>query len=365
MNCDFTEDVSQLLDGELPPREAARLRAHLDGCVACQEAQETFQLLRQELNSYVPATEPHAQSRMLASILGERPPALNGSAAPAGPRARSRQTLREAVRRMPGRLLGGASGMRRLGPAYAALALLLIGATLGLRWLAGSGRPSVARQPEAPAAAHVDGRPAPTTGGGAVETTETRSFDASNGPTVNDTNDTTAPKQPLQLVGVKRTPPALREQARVRRGNHMTGRESQADFVRDPRPAAEGGSSHALPPLATNDEGLSIGRHAERVERLFRSFGNARLSEGDPLLDVAEARRRSRRLLYANIALRREAAGDIPAGGWLDSLEPILVDISNLPDKPSPDAVGLIKERIRRRQLVGVLQTQALLAAMP
>ena len=112
---------------------------------------------------------------------------------------------------------------------------------------------------------------------------------------------------------------------------------------------------------------MRVGRHAERVERLLRSFRNARLNENDPTLDAAEARRLSKRLLYSNIALRREAAGagDLSVKGWLDSLEPILIDISNLPNRPSQDAVGSIKERIRRRQLIGVLQTQAMLASKP
>ena len=118
---------------------------------------------------------------------------------------------------------------------------------------------------------------------------------------------------------------------------------------------------------AAANPALRIGRHAERVERLLRSFRNSHLTDDDPALDVADARRLSKRLLYSNITLRREAsgAGDLPAEGWLDSLEPILLDISNLPNKPSPDAVGSIKERIRRRQLVGILQAQTMLASKP
>ena len=116
---------------------------------------------------------------------------------------------------------------------------------------------------------------------------------------------------------------------------------------------------------AAADPALRIGRHAERVERLLRSFRNARLTESDPTLDVADARRLSKRLLYSNIALRREAAsaGDLPVEGLLDSVEPILIDIANLPNSPSPDAVGSIKERIHRQHLVGVLQAQAMPAA--
>ena len=46
MDCDFTEEVSLLVDGELTPQEAARLGAHIEGCAACRQAQtdfETFQ----------------------------------------------------------------------------------------------------------------------------------------------------------------------------------------------------------------------------------------------------------------------------------------------------------------------------------
>lgn len=359
MNCQFTEEVSQFLDGELPLHDAARLRAHMKGCVACQQAREAFLLLRRELSAYVRTNDLHAQSRVLASILA----ASNGTAAPHGLHTRSRQTLREVVRQLPRRLLNDGSGVRRLGPAYAAtLALLLIGVGLGLRWLANSNRPPVTLKPDAPAAAaHVNDRPVPNVDGGEAVASSARSFDASDGPTVNETKA----QKPLRLKISKQTPQVFREQAGVRRGDHMIGRERLADFGSDPQTEVSGGGGHALSPQALKEDGLSIGRHAERVERLLRSFSNARLIEGDPMLDVAEARRLSRRLLYANIALRRGAAGEQQAGGWLDTLEPILVDISNLPDKPSPAAVGLIKERIRRRQLVGVLQTQALLAAMP
>ncbi len=77
---------------------------------------------------------------------------------------------------------------------------------------------------------------------------------------------------------------------------------------------------------------------------------------------MADARRLSKRLLYNNIALRREAAsaGDLPVEGLLDSVEPILIDISNLPNAPSREDVGSIKERIHRQHLVGVLQAQAM-----
>lgn len=145
---------------------------------------------------------------------------------------------------------------------------------------------------------------------------------------------------------------------------------------RDPRPeSARVGEPTSLPSSAgvnelyaagdlraAADPALRIGRHAERVERLLRSFRNSRLTRSDPTLDVADARRLSKRLLYNNIALRREAAstGDLPVEGLLDSVEPILIDISNLPNAPSRETVSSIKEHINRRQLIGVLQAQGM-----
>jgi hypothetical protein len=360
MNCGLTEQISQLVDGELPPRDAARCRAHLEACLDCQQAHAAFLLLRQELKTYVPTTDAHAQSRALASILGERAPAPNGSAASAGLHGRSRQATREVVRRLPGRL-NDAFGVRRLWPAYAAtLALLLIGVGFGLRWIADSHRSLDVRRLDAPAAAHTNGRSAEAADGAEAAAANVQSFEVSNGPTI----DETKAQRQRRFKGVKQSTRASREQACVRCGDYLTGREGQKDFGRDPRSDVSGMSSHALSPLATSDKGLSIEHHAEQVERLLRSFRNARLTEDDPAFSVADARSLSKHLLYSNIALRREAAGagDLSVEGWLDSLEPILLDISNLANNPSQDAVGSIKEQIRRRQIVGILQARAMLA---
>jgi hypothetical protein len=56
--------------------------------------------------------------------------------------------------------------------------------------------------------------------------------------------------------------------------------------------------------------------------------------------------------------LRREAdaAGDIQIATLLDSLEPILLDISNLPDRPDEDTVRVIRERVERKNIVALLQ---------
>jgi negative regulator of sigma E activity len=379
MDCDFTQEVSLLVDGEMAPHEAARLRAHVEGCATCQQAREAFLLLRQELRSYERAPDPHAQSRALAAILDSRTSASEVASPSAGASGRRFPPPRETVRGLWGRL-NEAPHVRRLRPAHVAtLALLLIATALGLRWLAGSRTSPGTRQPGAPALADMNGQPARATSATEAGATRADGSDAVDSPTVYEAKT----QKPTHPAGTKPNPVGARENAQVRRGVYRTGRERREGLSRDSRTDVARAGSYTSPPSSSNvvvaPDGaggrlmaaaapvLRIGRHAERVERLLRSFRNARLSESDPTLDAADARRLSKRLLYSNIALRREAAdaGDLPVEGWLDSLEPILLDISNLPNNPSPDAVGSIKERIRRRQLVGVLQAQVMLASNP
>jgi anti-sigma factor RsiW len=52
MECEFTAQVSALMDGELEEQEANSLREHLNACEACQEAEREFLLLRREIQSY-------------------------------------------------------------------------------------------------------------------------------------------------------------------------------------------------------------------------------------------------------------------------------------------------------------------------
>jgi len=347
MDCDFTEDVSLLVDGELEPLEAARLGAHMEGCAVCRQARESFLLLRQELRAYDWAPDPNVQRAALASILN----------APASPRGRVSGLLAG---------LAGALSVHSLRPArVAALALLLTGAVLGLLWLKGSRKSPAARQPDAPALAKTNNPPVQTAEGEGKRQENSDAFDEPNivrAKTHKRSHTTT----------VRSNPPS----ARVRRDGNRPELKRREGLSRDlpqetarvaeptPLPASAVAvyAAASLRAAAADDPSLRVGRHAGRVERLLRSFRNARLTGHDPTLDVAEARRLSRRLLYNNITLRRAAAseGDLPVEGLLESVEPTLIDISNLPDAPSPAAVGSIKGRISRRQLVGALQARGM-----
>src|SRR5262245_44512152 len=95
-------------------------------------------------------------------------------------------------------------------------------------------------------------------------------------------------------------------------------------------------------------------RHFEKSQLLLRSFRNTT----NGTADLTYEKELSQRLLYQNILLRREAElkGNLPAEETLNDLEPFLLDIANLPDKPSPDELSDIKERLQRKEMIAALQ---------
>lgn len=103
---------------------------------------------------------------------------------------------------------------------------------------------------------------------------------------------------------------------------------------------------------------VETARHIERAQLLLRSFRNARDAGPLPSRDVSYERQQSRGLISSNILLRRdaEAKGNIPAENLLSTLEPFLLDIANLPDKPSTHDVRSIKERMQKKEIVSALQ---------
>lgn len=104
-------------------------------------------------------------------------------------------------------------------------------------------------------------------------------------------------------------------------------------------------------------------RHVERAELLLRSFRNADVSSD--AFDLADEQQRSRKLLYQNILLRRDATakGDVPTEELLSSLEPILLDIANLPSNPSTEDVRTVVERMQRKEIVAELQVHSMQTA--
>ena len=63
--------------------------------------------------------------------------------------------------------------------------------------------------------------------------------------------------------------------------------------------------------------------------------------------------------------LRREAdaAGDVQIASLLENLEPILLDIANLPARPDQDSVRVIRERVERKNIVALLRVNSMALA--
>jgi len=97
--------------------------------------------------------------------------------------------------------------------------------------------------------------------------------------------------------------------------------------------------------------------HLEQTQNLLRSFRNATISDGDDEIDVTYDKALSQRLLNENVVLRRDAEmkAKFPTKTLLADLEPLLIDIANLPDHARPEEVRAIKERVDKTEIVAAL----------
>ena len=91
--------------------------------------------------------------------------------------------------------------------------------------------------------------------------------------------------------------------------------------------------------------------HIEKSQMFLRSFRNAPE-------DIAVEKQRFQKLLSRNVLLRCEAIakGNLVEEEVLTSLEPILIDITNLPDHASAKDVRSVAETIKKTEIVAMLQ---------
>lgn len=370
MSCDWTEKISALIDGELAEAEARAVESHLGACAACRQAREGFLLLRRQINSYGAAPDPATQRRVLKAVLASKSGATAGNDSRARFGRAGERREPSGVRALAAGLLGGG----RFNPALAAaLALVLIAVAAGLLAYVSS------RRSAPPADVLTQDGATPKDGGVSRDVFKRDEPQPGAQPTPEEEKRAgIAPGAEQDRRGRRQTVAANKT---LRRNNRRAGaqRPPTEDATvqgavaartgpegNDPRglqPAAAS-VAPAPPPAATVTErpparagALDTARHAEQAQMLLRSFRNARLSDGD----LAYERARSKKLLYQNIVLRREAASkrDPRTEQALDRLEPILIDIANLPDKPAEDDVNSIRERMRKKNIVVLLQASA------
>ena len=113
--------------------------------------------------------------------------------------------------------------------------------------------------------------------------------------------------------------------------------------------------------VADSFENPAVTKHFERAQMLLRAFRNAPVTD-KAAFDLTYEKKRARHLLYASIVMRREAEsrGDWPMEEVLSNLEPLLLDIANLPNRPTMDDVTPIKERMQKQEIVAKLQLYAM-----
>ncbi len=132
--------------------------------------------------------------------------------------------------------------------------------------------------------------------------------------------------------------------------------------VREPKPGEQFAAIPSAPESwRAADAQTMTAVHFEKSETLLVAFRNVRLNEPSAASEVAYERKRAQQLVLQNMMLRRQAdaAGDVQISSLLESLEPILIDISNLPDKPDKDAFRVIRERVERKNIVPLLRVNS------
>ena len=305
MNCSCTEQISSLIDGELSSVETRQLEQHLLSCEECREARADFLSLRSQITNFPVSSDLLAPRGALAAIVERAKPD-------------SRRGSWHWV----------------FNPAVAAVGgLLIVGAVITLLLY-----PRLKPTPSNAEIAKATGTkasPAPS------PTRATEDVPKGRG------QNNSAPKNS--------TPPANNDKTKApskKRAPLIVG-PPQDNIATN---ASENNDTPARVRSADTETMTAI--HFQKSELLLRSFRNVRLNNSGATPEISYERKLAQQLVYQNMILRREAdsSGDAQTASLLESLEPILLDIANLPDKARQNQVRAIKDRFERKNIVALLQ---------
>jgi hypothetical protein len=103
---------------------------------------------------------------------------------------------------------------------------------------------------------------------------------------------------------------------------------------------------------------VEFASHVEQAELLMRAFRNIKSSQDQTAVDISYEKQLSKELLAKNMLLRRSAENrrNLAVEDLLAGIEPLLLDIANLPDSPTQADVRSIKDLIQRQEVVATLQ---------
>ena len=303
MNCNFTEKISSLIDGELTQAEAREVERHLLSCADCEQLRADFLNLRSQIAGFETPVQPAVQNRALKKILSRE-------------------------RRVPAR--GWKWGFGTQAVAFATL--LIVGAIIGFivyqsSNTAGPGSTQQAGLHDPAPAASVEPKATPE-------------------------------ESPKPSPGTEQPAPS-KDEKETNNPPRRTPAPAKRPLVREPKP---GEQFAAIPErVRPADAETMTALHFEKSETLLRAFRNVSMDEPQSAAQIAYERKRAQQLVYQNMILRREAdaSGDIQTESLLENLEPILLDIANLPAKPDKDALKVIRERVERKNIVPLLRVNS------
>lgn len=299
MTCSFTEKISSLIDGELSTSEAREVERHLLNCRECEQVRADFLNLRSQIASFETSLQPAVQNRALKKILATQ-------------------------RHAPAPRFGWSFGTQ----AVAFATLVIVAAIAGLLMY----KSYNTRTPEQHVAVQ-NPTPAPS-----ASAPQQKQPDPEPSPAPNKGGEQTTPRRAPSPAPAKRP------------------------MVREPKPGEQFAAVPTIPdPVRSADAQTMTAIHFERSETLLVAFRNVQVNEPGGKSEVAYERKRAQQLVYQNMMLRREAdaAGDVQISSLLENLEPILIDIANLPDKPDKDAMRVIRERVERKNIVPLLRVNS------
>ena len=328
MSCDYNEKISLLIDGELPPAEARLVEHHLTECVECQLLRVDFLSLRAQIDDYGPALAPAVQHQALARILS-RQGVTTG---------RSRRFTRDFA--------------WGLNPGWAAVAagLIIVAALVTLVLYRNSHPGDVLQQ------ATVNQAPA---------SAPTPDVEQPKSPTPTDSRTKLAVNAKPKSTTAQQRRGGVDRHVNISPASSSRTVAAASPLPNEVVPINLGDQSIAdvaeVARVRSADSETMTATHLEKSELLLRAFRNLRLAERGVSAEVGYERNRAQQLVYQNIMLRREAdaAGDVQVATLLGSLEPILLDIANLPEHPLDEDIHAIQKRVERKNIVALLQVNS------
>jgi hypothetical protein len=192
-------------------------------------------------------------------------------------------------------------------------------------------------------------------------------------PEVANGNKPSAPAPPPTNANVNRTPVVPRPPEEVEGPKNAPQIATVSDH--DSRPKPRHPKVETTQPAPTPEPETKIrplvdvatAAHVQQAEILLRSFRNASVDDDDAAAEVAFDSQQSRELLDQNAVLRNAAKvkKNLVASQLLGDIEPYLIDIASLGDKPSRDDVREIQQRLEQREIVNDLSLYSINRPVP